>query len=330
MLSLETLRYVLVLLGVPGVLCCLAQAPAGPDTSELMPCRPVIAPERAYSLKLTSFVPEPNRVSGALLDARIDGGPPVHLLLDSGAAHITLDAKASARSGIAAVSESHLVGMGGSPARPVRSGVAGAVDVGPLRFGNCQVDMAPGRLAEGTDGVIPLSLFGGFLMRLELPGKALDLMPYPDRAAIPTAGFARAILRNDMLFVRGAMNDSQEGYILLDTGASYSAISRRTAQALNSSPVSAVGLRGANGALDGDLIAAAVRFHVGGWNLTADSVVALDLAEFSAFNGVETAGVLGYPALRASVLTISYRDAMVRIETPPKGEHGRAQMAERR
>ena len=171
--------------------------------------------------------------------------------------------------------------------------------------------MAPGRLAAGIDGVIPLSLFGRFLIRLDLPGKALDLMPYPDCAAAQSAGFARMMLNGDVLFVRGALNDAMEGYILLDTGASYSAISRRAARVLKSSPVSAVDLRDANGAVNGDLIEAAIRFGIAGGSLTAEPVVALDLAAFSAFNGIETIGVLGYPALRASILTVDYRDALV-------------------
>ena len=265
-----------------------------------------------------SFAPRPPLASGVLLQVRINSGPPLRLLLDSGASRITLDARASVRSALAAVAESHLVGAGEAPTRPVRSGVAGSVDVGPLQFRNCRVDMAPGVLAEGIDGVIPMSLFGGFLIRLDLPGKALDLTPYPDGAAQP-AGTVPAILRDDLLFVRGALNDALEGYILLDTGASYSAVSQRTAKVLRSSPVSSIDLRGAGGAVNGDLITAGVRFQVAGRSFTADPVVALDLAALSALNGVDAIGVLGYPALRASILTVNYRDALVRIDNQSKG-----------
>src|ERR1035437_8256723 len=149
------LRSVLAVLCASGFWCCQAQPP-----------------ERAYSLKLTSFVPEPNHASGMLVEARINGGPTLHLLLDSGAAHITLNARASARSAIAAVVGAHLVGVGESPAK---SGIAAVVDAGPLQFRDCRVDVAPSRLARGIDGVIPLSLFGGFLIRLDLPDKTLDL-----------------------------------------------------------------------------------------------------------------------------------------------------------
>ncbi|MBZ5581797.1 MAG: aspartyl protease family protein [Acidobacteriia bacterium] len=255
-----------------------------------------------------------------LLDGRIDGGPPLHLLLDSGASHITLDARASARSAISAVSESHLVGAGESPVRSVRSGIAGAVQVGPLQFRNCLVDMAPGGLAEGIDGVIPLSLFDRFLIRLDLPGRTLDLMPYPDREAVQTAGFERAILRGGLLFLRGVLNNALEGYILLDTGASYSAVSRPAARVLKKSTGPVIGLQGANGVVSGDLLAAGARFDFAGRSLAAETVVALDLAALSALHRVEAIGVLGYPALRASILTVSYRDGLVRIDSRLHGE----------
>jgi hypothetical protein len=175
--------------------------------------------------------------------------------------------------------------------------------------------VVPGALAGGIDGVIPMSLFGGFLIRLDLPGKALDLSPYPERGAARTAGFETAVLREDMLYLRGDMNDALDGYILLDTGACYSAISRRTAQALRCSLISAADLRGPSGSVNGGFIDGGIRFRVAGASLTAEPVVALDLAAFSAFNGVETAGVLGYPTLLHSVLTVDYRDALVHIDS---------------
>lgn len=321
---------VLASLCAAAVPCCLSQPFAGRNAPQSTPCVSVLAPARTYSIKLIPFVPEPNHWSGALLEARINGGPPLHLLLDSGAAHITLDARASAKSAVAAVAESHLVGVGETQARIARTGMAGMVDAGPVQFRDCRVDVAPTWLAGGIDGVIPMSLFGGFLIRLDLPGKALELMPYPKPAAGQTAGFETAILREDMLFLRAAMNDALEGYILLDTGACYSAVSWRTAQALRSSLLSAVDLRGPNGAVNGGLIDGGIRFHVAGRSLTAEPVVALDLAAFSAFNGVETAGVLGYPTLRSFVLTLDYRDALVRIDAPSKAGNAAATLADRK
>jgi len=254
------------------------------------PCSLSVSPGRIYSLNLTPYVSDAGNVAGLLLEARINGGPLLRLLLDSGAARIALDARASSR-----------------------SGVASTVDAGPLQYRDCQVDVAPRGLASGIDGVIPISLFAGFLVHLDFPGKALDLTPYPELGLVPS-GFEPATLRDGLLFLRGAMNNAPPGNILLDTGACYSAVSRRTARLLTSSLLAPADLRGPNGPVDGGFLEESVRFQVAGRSLTGEPVVALDLAAFNALNDIETDGVLGYPALRYSVLTVDYRDALVRID----------------
>ena len=291
-----------------GILCAQNQPPSAP-------CSLSVSPGRIYSLNLTPYVPAPGSVAGLLLETRINGGPPVHLLLDSGAARIALDAHAAARSVVVAPAQSHLVGMGESPAVSAHTGVVSTVDAGPLQYRDCQVDVAPSRLAGGIDGVIPISLFAGFLVRLDLPGKALDLTPYPEPGPVPL-GFEPATLRDGLLFLRGAMNGAPPGNILLDTGACYSAVSRRTARFLSSSLLAPADLRGPNGPVDGGFLEGSVRFQVAGRSLTGEPVVALDLAAFNAINGLETDGVIGYPALRYSVLTLDYRDSLVRIDGP--------------
>ena len=277
------------------------------------PCSLSVSPGRIYSLNLTPYVSDAGNVAGLLLEARINGGPLLRLLLDSGAARIALDARASSRSGVAAPAESHLVGIGDSPSVSARTGVASTVDAGPLQYRDCQVDVAPRGLASGIDGVIPISLFAGFLVHLDFPGKALDLTPYPELGLVPS-GFEPATLRDGLLFLRGAMNNAPPGNILLDTGACYSAVSRRTARLLTSSLLAPADLRGPNGPVDGGFLEESVRFQVAGRSLTGEPVVALDLAAFNALNDIETDGVLGYPALRYSVLTVDYRDALVRID----------------
>lgn len=92
------------------------------------------------------------------------------------------------------------------------------------------------------------------------------------------------------MFLRGAMNGAPPGNILLDTGACYPAVSRRTARLLNSSPLSPAGLRGPNGPVDGGFLDGAILFQVAGRSLTGEPVVAVDLAAFSALNGIETDG----------------------------------------
>ncbi|MGD0500154.1 MAG: pepsin/retropepsin-like aspartic protease family protein [Bryobacteraceae bacterium] len=292
--------------------CHAGSADVPPPSQPVMRGPELAAPYRDYSLKLGSFAPVPGRVAGALLTARVNGGPPLSLLLDSGAEHIAIGSRAAARSALATASPLLWVGAGEPPTRTVRTAIAETVEVGPLSFRNCQVDVAPGEVAPGIDGVIPLSLFGDFLIRLDLAAKTLALTPYSNAA--DTAGFARVVPNLGLLLMRGVLNGSREGYVLLDTGASYSAISRQTARVLGSSLVSAVNLQGAGGAVPADLVASGVRFQVAGQNLTAGRVVAIDLATAGGRHGVEMIGVLGYPELRNSALTVNYRDALLRLD----------------
>jgi hypothetical protein len=44
-------------------------------------------------------------------------------------------------------------------------------------------------------------------------------------------------------------------------------------------------------------------------------VVAVDLSTASRYHNLEIAGLIGFPALRDSVLTVSYRDAFIRISS---------------
>ena len=52
---------------------------------------------------------------GLYLKVRIDGGPALRLLLDSGAQHIVLDRRAAAKVGHARGTAFELVGVGGPP-----------------------------------------------------------------------------------------------------------------------------------------------------------------------------------------------------------------------
>lgn len=281
----------------------------------------LISPYRAYSLRLTSFVPSPRVVAGVLLKARINGGPELRLLLDSGAEEITLDRKAATKSALLPVSDFLLVGAGESPTRAAMASLAEKVEVGPVAFANCPVDVVSGRIFGGIDGVIPMSLFGGFLVRLDLPSKTLSLVPYPNDTSARSTGFSVTVAHESMLLTKAVLDDAREGYVLLDTGAAYTGISPRVAQALRSSPVESLHMQGATGSVAGEMLTPGIRFRIAGQEFTPANPVTMDLTTISRYSGVEMIGVLGYPELRHAVLTVNYRDALVDIEL--KGGTGR-------
>jgi hypothetical protein len=273
------------------------------------------ARDQSHTLKLTSFAIPSGAPLGLLLKVRIDNGPVLRLLLDSGAESIVLDKNAAAKSGYTGGSEFDLVGMGRSP-RAAGMAKAGTVTVGDLVFQDCRLIIAGGKVLDGVDGVIPLSLFAGFLMRLDLPGKTLDLVPYPPAGSIEFGQLSPVRAHNALLFIKGVLNDSREGYVLLDTGASYNVISESTARALKYPPsfASSVRLQSGAGAIEGSMYPTEVRFRFGSRVLAANPVMVVGLNQFEQYNQIEVAGILGYPALRESILTINYRDALVGID----------------
>jgi len=292
------------------VLACVRVAVAGsPSATNARP--DLVSPYQPYELELSSFCPVPSRPAGVLLHVRINGRRPLRLVLDSGAEFIVIGAKIARPLGLSSGSEMDLVGLG---TKPAKVGMAQSVDVGPVSFRNCRVALVDGKVIEGADGVIPLSMFSDFLVRLDLPERTLGLIPYRGEQG-PAAFSHRAAARGDLLLVRTTLNRKHDGYVVLDTGAFCSAASREVAGTLSSSRILAdLPIEAGTGAATGQPVSTAVHFEIAGQELVPDRVVALDLLNLSRHYGVEVVGVLGFPALSPYVLTIDYRNRLVNIE----------------
>lgn len=255
----------------------------------------------------------PSRAGGVLLHVRINGGRSLRLVLDSGAEFLVIGAKTARSLGLSAGPELEMVGLG---TRLARVAVAERVEIGPLSFRNCPVTFVDSTVIEGADGVIPLSLFSGFLLRLNLPEKTLGLIPYP-RELDPAVQLNQENTRHRLLLVETELNGKQSGYVILDTGAYCSAITREVAGTLGGSHfVPGVQLAAGTGAADGERVSSTIHFAIAKQDLVPSEVVALDLSNLSRHYGVEVMGVLGYPALINYVLTVDYRNGSVKIESP--------------
>jgi hypothetical protein len=161
-----------------------------------------------------------------------------------------------------------------------------------------------------------LSLFSDFLLRLDPSEKTLGLIPYPREESLPVSP-TRGITIRDVLLVAAVLNGQRNGYVLVDTGAFCSAISREVARTLTGFQiVPEVRLSAGTGAAIGQRISSTAHFVIAEQDLIADEVVALDLSDLSLHYGVEVIGVLGFPALARYVLTIDYRNGRVKIEPP--------------
>ena len=295
---------------------CFAAANSIPLSPEPAAVEPRLASAyQPYSLRLTALVNPPSGVIGLILKARVDGGPLLRLLVDSGAEHLVLDRKAARKSAQASGMELDLVGAGAA-SRAARLTTAGLIEVGNVAFRNCPVVVVDGQVAEGIDGVIPLALFAGFLVRLDVPGRVLELEPYEAVRQAPDSAFVHVRAQRRLLFLQTRLEEAHDGYLLLDTGSSYNVISDSAAGALRQPRALAqsLPLTAGAGQTDGRLLSRRISFRFGKWALALEPVVALDLAEMSRRHGIEISGVIGYPALAGSVVTVNYRESLLGIQ----------------
>ncbi|MEI9971139.1 MAG: aspartyl protease family protein [Ignavibacteriota bacterium] len=218
----------------------------------------------SYRIKLDRWVVAPNRTAGLLVRVRVNGGPPLRLLVDSGTQYVVLTQSAAARSGCHGGDDIELVGAGAPSPAIAKSLRAATLELGDLTLRDTPLLITDHPLADGIQGALPLSIFAGFLIRLDIRAQELDLIPYPE--PLDREGSLPVLSSNRLLFLKGTVNESHEGYFLLDTGAAYNAISQNLARQLHVSDVlsSHVPLQGGIAAFEAPLLSGAVRLRLAG------------------------------------------------------------------
>lgn len=268
----------------------------------------------SYRIKLERFVVAPNSIAGLLVKARINGGPWLRLLVDSGSQYVVLARAAALHSHCAGGVDFDLVGAGAATATRAKRQIADTLELGDLILRGVPLVITDRTLADGIQGALPLSIFSKFLVRLDFPGKELDLLPYPTDAE-DRSGAIPVLSSNQLLFVKATVNEGYDGRFLLDTGSAFSAISRDLANQLHISESLAahVPLRGGIADMDAPLLSGLVRLRLALHPPVTGPIVAVDLSTASRYHGFKISGLIGYSALCNSVLTVSQRDGVIRI-----------------
>jgi len=268
----------------------------------------------AHRIQLDRFIASVNQIAGLSVKARVNGGPPLHLLLDSGAQWVVLRRSSAARSGCNGGSRLDLVGAGAPSAASVIQAVADRIELGDLALRNVPLLISDRPMPDGIQGVVPLSLFAGFLTQLNVPAKELDLFPYPSEP-MNSAEAIPVRCSNQLLFLKATVNQTHEGYFLIDTGSAYTAVSRNLAHALHESELldARLPLDGGLAAINAPVLNGRIQLQVASRVVTTGPVVAVDLSTASRYHHFEISGLIGYNALRDSILTVNYRDGLVQI-----------------
>ena len=252
--------------------------------------------------------------NGLLLDATINQGWPLKLLVDTGASGIILNATAASKMPLDYVADAAISGFGSEAPTAARIARAASFQSGELRISNLPLEVAQADLIPGVDGVIGLDVFRDFLIRLDAHAHRLELVPLAesDRLSQPPA-FAncRRIYRlGHLLLVSATINGHAQKYFLIDSGSPYSLISR----SLIFHDGASASFEGAQGRQIVSVQSAPVTIQIGDQSIVETRYASFDNYDLSARYGTEIAGVLGYSFLRAFTLTFDYRAGLVRFE----------------
>jgi len=293
------------------------------------------SPYRDYKLPLETFITPNGHTSGVLLRASINNGKPLRLILDTGADGILLTNKAVRNLGLETLTRSQISGLGRKAPANALVAVAQTVEIEDFRLQDCVLQVSDGDLTPGADGIIGANVFQEFLIRLDARSHVLELRPFSSRMEAPVRfgdpwldyegssyegpvcdscdHLAPLYRVGHLLLLRAILNspksdDQQDGYLLLDSGSTYSAVSQNVAKRR---PGGRTDLLGARGPLDGVSHSRPMRLDVGAAQLADFNPVSLDLTEMSRQEGVEISGIVGFSMVSKTVLTINYRDGLV-------------------
>jgi hypothetical protein len=278
------------------------------------------SPYHPYRLKLAAYFPDGRKQSGLLVVARVNGAKPVRLILDTGADGIFIDRRYAQAAGVERMAADRISGAGTASEESAWLGLAGRITIGSLEMENSLVHVTEKSPFPNADGVIGLNIFEKFLLRLDPAARVLDLIPFDDEAdGSPAAADTIQILRvRNLLLVNPLVDGRQDRYFLLDTGASFSGTTGNdiTGSAGGKTGGLEVDVRGAAGRVDGVFAGRPMRVTMGARQFVDNKPVQLDLSELSHHEGVEISGIIGYPLLEKSVLTINYRAGLIGFGQP--------------
>ncbi len=268
------------------------------------------SPYTSYRIPLAGFRPAGARQFGLIVMARINGGRPLRLVLDTGARGIVVYRSSARGLALEPVVESQVGGLGTGGTAQSTLSLAETVALGDLRFRDCLIEVTNHQIASGADGVIGSGVLNGSWSESHPAQGCWNWSRGAIRMPLLCAGEQRAVNLGGLLLMRARTGSGSEGWFLVDTGAAFTAVDRDMAPVgLQSMPVDLSGAQGDAGASRLSLLS----LHVAGRSLADPEAIAIDLDGISQHEGVEISGILGYSLLSRWPLTMDFHNGLVRI-----------------
>ncbi|MBM3736288.1 MAG: hypothetical protein FJW39_10930 [Acidobacteria bacterium] len=239
---------------------------------------------------------------GFVIEARVAAGAPMRLLFDTGAESVILGPAAATRSGVRAGCPAELAAADGRIVRSLRA--VAEIEIRGLRIPGVVVDVAGHAPAPGVDGVFGAGVLQAYRVRLDGRRRTLEILP-PAKA---DPSFVRVRRVGHALLAPVTVNRREAGEFLVDSGAAYSVLDSGGAVP-GSRIVSLLLASGFSSAAAGG----PAHFRVSDYSSWEREVIHVDLSALGRLHGISAKGLIGYPLLSRSVLTIDYANNRIHL-----------------
>ena len=295
-------------------------------------------------------------IKGVGLDIEFNGKRK-RLEVDTGASGLLLSKAAASSAGLVPEAEMQMFGFGDQGLTRTMITHVDKLKIGSMEFRNCEVEVVDREGLTTFDGFIGGDVFAQWLVTIDSPSRELRLTPLPKRPGDTTAEAAPTHLEShgsggngldfsstphdryvapemadwtkvyrvghDLIFPV-KLNDLPIKLMILDTGAFADILSPETAKELGGIDRTTSEIHGVSGYARMNAVSVPVMVTFGGTKQEIRGMNVVDIATISRSTGVRISGFLGFTSLREFVLSIDYRDNLVKVVyDPKKGFHSR-------
>jgi tetratricopeptide (TPR) repeat protein len=291
-------------------------------------------------------------VGGVALDMNFNGKRK-RLQVETGASGLTITKAAAASAGLVTEAESRMFGVGDQGSRRSFVTHVEKLTLGGMEFHNCEVEVLDRQNIFPVDGLIGTDVFARWVVTLDIPSREIRLSPLPkrpgdeesaepmrleihgasgngqdakgvahDRFIAPEMeDWSKVYRRGHDLIVPAVMNNLPPKLLILDSGAFQGSVTPPVAQELGhvaASNLQVVGISGQTARVEQINQPVMVMF-----SRVRQPILGLpvfDISGVSRSAGVEISGFIGFKTLRELILSIDYRDNLVKVVYDPK--HG--------
>lgn len=329
----------------------------GIETREKGDCQ-LVSPVESAKLPMVPITRDGN-LSSPMVAVGLDvlfNGKRRRMEIDTGASGLLLDRSVAKAAGLVPELETKAGGIGDKGATGAYVTHVDDIRIGAMEFKNCMVRVIEKGGVLDVDGLIGADVFRNYLVTLDIPGREVRLGPLPRRpddggpqtASLDTDEDEKPLSHADVakdryvapdmkdwtpvfryshyLIFPTAIGNTPEKLFLMDTGAGQGMITPAAAREVTklSSADDNYHVKGISGEVKKVMEADSVTIAFGHVRQKFDGMNSYNSTTLSRSAGVEISGLIGFPTLRELVISIDYRDNLVKVVyDPKKGIHGR-------